>query len=245
MLAATAAMASDVPTDGTFRFYGYAYDLATSKYLYTEVHEQHLAGGKWQGGSITYFWPDGRQLGHKTLSFSADPFIPVYRYEIPEQGYVEAISSVGDTIVMSKTTKADAVKTDSIERRPDMAADSGFHSFLRAHFADLMAGRTVPFVFIAAGNLDSYKFRAKRIDDTTWEGRKAVRFQVEANSLLRLVAPSLTVTYDPDTQRILEYRGISNVHDPATGKPFTARIDYYDQPPPDAPRTLPPLEQGS
>jgi hypothetical protein len=238
---ATGVCAAESTLDGTFRFYGYAYDLETNRYLYTEVHKATIAGGQWQSGTIDYFAPDGRRIGHKDLSFTSDPYIPVYRFELAEQGYVESITRVDARIAMSKSVKGKTSQA-SIEKKPDMAADSGFHSFLRAHFQDLLAGKTVPFVFVAAGNLDAYKFRAKRIEDTTWEGKKAVRFQVEANSLLRLVAPSLRVTYDPEEMRLLEYRGISNVHDPATGDPYEARIAYYAEPPPDAPNPLPPLE---
>lgn len=237
---ASVAAAADA-VDGTFRFYGYAYDLSSNRYLYTEVHKAVIAGGRWTGGTIDYYAPDGHRIGHKDLSFAADPFVPTYRFELPEQGYVEGITRVDREIAMTKSVKGRASDA-TIERKPDTAADSGFHSFLRAHFQDLLAGRTVPFVFVAAGNLDAYKFRAKRIEDVTWEGRKAVRFQVEANSLLRLVAPSLQVTYDPGQERLLEYRGISNVHDPATGDPYHARIAYYDVPPADAPKPLPPLE---
>lgn len=244
-LALTFAMIN-LPTqaaDGTFRFYGYAFDLKTDRYIYTEVHEQKIVGDKWVSGVITYFAPDGSRLGTKKLDFSADPFIPLYDYELPELGYREGIVSVGDEVKLTKTSKlGSAPKTETVANKPPIAADSGFHNFLRKNFADLMARKTVAFTFIAAGNLDSYKFRAKRIDDTTFDGKPAVRFLVEPNSLLRLVAPSLTVTYDAEQQRLLEYRGPSNVIDPATDKVYDARIAYYDKPPASAPKNLPPLE---
>lgn len=226
----------------TFRFYGYAYDLKTDEYLYTEVHEQKAVDDKWTGGTIRYYAPDGTRLGTKTLDFSADPFIPLYQYELPALGYREGITAIGKEVVLTKTDKGKKPQTESIPKTDPIAADSGFHSFLRHYFADLMAGKTVAFTFIAAGNLDSYKFRAKRIEDTTFEGKPAVRFLVEANSLLRMVAPNLTVTYDPKEQKLLEYRGPSNVINPETGKVYDARIAYYDKKPPKAPATLPPLE---
>ncbi|MGQ0502512.1 MAG: hypothetical protein ACT4P0_07895 [Panacagrimonas sp.] len=225
-----------------YRFYGYAFDLKTDAYLYTEVHEQKAVDEKWVGGTIRYFAPDGTRLGTKTLDFSADPFIPLYQYELPALGYREGITAVGKEVVLTKSDKGGKPETARIPKVDPIAADSGFHSFLRHYFADLLAGKTVAFTFIAAGNLDSYKFRAKRIDDTTFEGKPAVRFLVEANSLLRLVAPSLIVTYEPKEQKLLEYRGPSNVINPDTGKVYDARIAYYDQKPAKAPQNLPPLE---
>ncbi|HKY92201.1 MAG TPA: hypothetical protein VJM11_14225 [Nevskiaceae bacterium] len=235
------ACAAEAVADGTYRFYGYAYDLESNRYLYTEVHRATIVDRRWKGGTIDYFAPDGRRIGHKDLSFATDPFIPVFRFEMPELGYAESITGLDPRVELSRSEKGKAAQK-ALERKPDMAADSGFHNYLLAHFQELLAGKAVPFVFVAAGRLDAFKFRAKRIEDTTWEGRKAVRFQVEADSLLRLVAPSLLVTYDPEQERLLEYRGISNVHDPATGEPFNVRIAYHTDPPPDAPRPLPPLE---
>ena len=227
--------------DTTARFYGHAYDLKSNRYLYTEVHAQQLSGDRWLGGSIKYFAPDGVLLGEKKLDFAANPYIPVYDYQLPALKYREGITRVGDDGVDMLKASHGKKKTSTVDNTPPIAADSGFHTFLRAHFAELMDGKTVPFTFVAAGNLDSFKFRAKRIEDTTFEGRKAVRIRVEANSLLRVVAPNLELTYDPGEQRLLEYRGPSNVIDPATDKVYEARIVYPAQPPADAPKNLPPL----
>lgn len=224
----------------TARFYGYAYDLESGRYLYTEVHQQKLAGEQWLSGSIRYFAPDGHELGSKTLDFAANPFVPVYDYQLPALGYREGITAVGEQIAMSKTADG-KTRTAKIDNVPPIAADSGFHAFIRAHFQELLDGKTVAFTFVAAGNLDSFKFRAKRIDDTLFEGRKAVRFKVDADSLLRLVAPELYLTYDPEQRRLLEYRGPSNVIDPKTEELYKARIVYPAQPPADAPKNLPPL----
>lgn len=223
------------------RFYGYAFDLKTDRYLYTEVHEQVMEGGKWVRGKIGYYGPDGRLRGEKTLDFSADPFIPLYDYRLPAQGYREAITAIDANVSLLKTSDG-KTRTAQVPKKDPITGDSGFHNFLRAHFQELMGGKTVAFTFIAAGNLDSYKFRAKRVEDTRFEDRKAVRVLVEANSLLRVVAPNLVVTYDPDEQRLLEYRGPSNVIDPDTGKVYEARIAYYREPPAAAPKTLPALQ---
>lgn len=224
----------------TARFYGYAYDLESGKYLYTEVHRQKLEGEHWRGGTIHYFAPDGREIGAKTLDFAASPYVPVYDYQLPALHYREAITAVGEQIEMLKARDG-KTRTASVSNDEPIAADSGFHSFLRAHFQELLDGKTVAFTFVAAGNLDSFKFRAKRIEDTTFEGKPAVRFKVEANSLLRLVAPELYLTYDPEQRRLLEYRGPSNVIDPKTDEVYKTRIVYPSQTPADAPKNLPPL----
>lgn len=241
----TCLMLTLIPTghaDDTRRFYGYAFDLDTDRYVYTEVHEQVWEDGRWVRGTIDYHAPDGTLRGTKTLDFSADPYVPLYEYTLPDQDYAEGITAIDTNGIQLTKTSDGKQQVETIDRRDPVTGDSGFHNFLLDHFDVLMDRQTVAFTFIAAGNLDSYKFRARRIQDTQFEGATAVQFKVEANSLLRLVAPDLTVVYDPQSRRLLEYRGPSNVIDPQTGKVYDARIAYYSQPPQPGPATLPPLE---
>ncbi|MBI2383905.1 MAG: hypothetical protein HYV18_07540 [Gammaproteobacteria bacterium] len=230
----------------TARFYGYAYDLDSNRYIYTEVHEQRLDGDRWLGGGIRYHAPDGTLLGTKTLDFAADPFVPVYRLELRARGgYAEGVSAVGaDTVEMFRQDYgARRAATARRGKRAFDTADTGFHSLLRSQFDALMAGRTARFRFLVAGNLDAFKFRVWRVGDATFEGRPAVHFRAEPDTLLRLLADTLEVVYDPAQRRLLEYRGITDIHDPATGKPYNARIAYYTTLPADAPRPLPPLNR--
>jgi hypothetical protein len=242
MLLLLAAAAPANADDQTLRFYGYAYDLKTGKYLYTEVHEQHARGDQWLGGTMTYFDPDGKQIGRKTLDFSKDTHIPLYRLVLSGSGYEEGISAIGNKVEMFKRhAKGEEEERASLGKTAEMAADSGFHTYIREHFAEIMAGKTVSFSLIVAGNLDSYKFRIKRAGDTQFEGQPAVNLRVEPDSLLRFLVDPLELIYEPKQRKLVEYRGISNIHD-ASGKPYTARVDYYSKPPADAPKSLPPLQ---
>jgi hypothetical protein len=224
-------------------FYGYAYDLKTNQYLYTEVHSQRVDGDHWIGGSMNYFAPDGKKIASKTLNFGNDPYIPVYRLDQLTDGYVEGISKVGDEIELYKRESSKTkMETGSEDREPLMAADSGFHNFIRAHFDELMKGDTLSFRLIVAGQLDAYQFRLRKIGETQFEGKPAVILIAEPDSLLRLMVDPLHLTYDPVSHKLLEYRGVSNLHDPATGKIYEARIIYPSATPADAPKNLPPLK---
>lgn len=233
-----AAAAATAAGERTLTFRGYAYDLASNRFLYTELHVQQVVGERWLGGSIVYLAPDGHELGRKTMDFRQDPFVPVYRLELRARGgYTESITGVSaERIEMAKQGYgAKQAETRSVLRPARVAADSGFHTFLREHFAELLEGGPVNFGFAVAGNLAVYKFRARRLPDTTFEGRPAVRFRVEPDSLLRWVVDPLELTYETGQRRLLEYRGVSNIHDPATGKAYNARIIYPSSPPADAP----------
>ena len=238
LFAALALAAPAFAQDGTHTFRGYAYDLASDRFLYTEVHRQTIEGDRWLGGTIDYYGPDGTRLGHKTLDFAQDPYVPVYRLDLSAGGgYMEGITALtADRIEMRKKAYgSEHVREAAVPRRGTMVADSGFHSFLRDRFADLLAGKTVNFTFAVSGELDTFRFRARRIADAVFEGRPAIQLKVEPSTLLRLLADPLYILYEPGERRMLEYRGISNLHDPRTGRAYIVRIVYPSRPPADAP----------
>lgn len=223
-------------------FYGYAYDLDSGKYLYTEVHDPVFEGGKQVGSRVRYVAPDGSLLGTKSIDYRPDCFVPVFRTELLKEGYVEAVLSSGANIDMLRVEGRDKPeKRKSVKKEGLMAADAGFHCLLQAKLPALIAGEKISFRFAVAGQLDTFRFEARKVGEASFEGRKAVKLLIEPDSLLRYIAPDLEMLYDPVSRDLYEFRGISNLHDPKTGSAYMARIAYYRVPPPDAPKNLPPL----
>lgn len=232
VLAATPARAEPVA-----QFCGYAHDLESGKYRYTELHRQQMDADRWLGGTITYVAPDGTTLGKKELSFGANPFIPVYRLELFGGRYVEGIERVDADRVFAyrKPLDGDTVERKEISFAPVAAADSGFHALIRANLAALVAGETRRFGFIVAGGLDAYRFRVRRNADVRFENRVAVRLLAQPDSLLRLLVAPLDLTYDPGSGQLLEYRGRSNLIERDSGRGFDVRIVFAAEPPADVP----------
>lgn len=223
-------------------FYGFAYDLKTKAYLYTEVHAPVVENGREVASAIRYYDPDGREIGRKTLDYRADPYVPKFRFDLPAEHYAEAIIANGPTIELVKISeKSEQHKKLAREDGELIVADSGFNHAVKDRLDALIRGETVRFLFAVAGQLDSYRFKVRQVGEGSFDGRPTVKLLVQADSLLRFVAPDLELDYDRQSHRLREYRGISNVHDPATGKAYMARIVYPRTPPADGPRTLPPL----
>jgi len=239
-LLSLAAITADAAADD-HRFYGYAYDLKSDKYLYTEVHDQRLDGSHWLGGTIKYYAPDGSLMASKTLDFSADAYIPVFKLDIPGQKYVEAITAVTKTSFTMEKISHGKTETQTIEKTPGMAADSGFHSAIVDHFDELRAGKPLKFKLGVAGELDTFSFRCSKLADVTINGKPAIKLQIKLDSLLSLIAGPIEVIYDVETKHLVDYRGVSNMHDPTTGEAYNVHIIYTDKPPADAPKNLPPL----
>lgn len=230
-LAANAAIAD------TLRFYGYATNLDDGKYLYTELHEQQVENGSVQTATISYFDGSGRLVARKTLDYRQNRSIPVFRAENPDQGYVEALRGIaGGKLDLLKVTREKGEQTKALDLpKGAVAADSGFNHLIQDNLPRLLGGETLQFHLVVAGNLDVYHFRARKIGDERFEGATAVLLRVEPASLLRLLVDPLDLLYDPATRRLLEYRGVSNILDPATAKVYPrVRIRYSSKAPAEA-----------
>lgn len=220
------------------RFQGYAYHLDSGRYAFTEILEQRMAGRQWVGGSTVYYLPDGTEFGRKTLDFAHDPFVPVYRLEIGS--YTEGISDSGDPVRMSR-----GAETATVGKTGLTTADSGLPRLLRAHFETLLRGEPLQFRVIAPARLAAYKFRATRIEDAPFEGKDAHRVRVDLDSMLKLFSGPLVFTFEAESRKLLEFRGMTNVIDPATRKPFHVRISYFTVPPGDVPVLPKPPKSGT
>lgn len=232
LLLASGALAAE---ETVKRFNGYAWDLESGHYLYTEIYEQRFVDGQWLSGSTRYFGPDGQQIGIKTLDFSADPYVPVYRLDLA-YGYSEGITQVGDPIVMvRRLTGSKPERSESEKREGLMAADAGMPKLLYRHFEDLLDGKVVEFRLLAPGRLSTYKFRARRIADASFEDRPVVQFEVELDSMFKLFAGPLRFAFDAESRDLREYRGTTNIRNPASGELYTVRVGYYSKPPKDVP----------
>lgn len=238
-LAAAATAAAAGGDTMTLHFRGYAYDLDSGRYLYTEVHEQQVVDGEWVSGSLRFYAPDGTPFGRKTLDFSRDSFLPAYRLDFGSH-YSEGIAFRDGGVVMHRR-RGQRVASETVRVEGLMTADSGLLRVLRKHFDRLQAGETLKFRIVAPSRMGTYRFRARRAGDLVYEGAPAVLIEVEMDSMLNLLAGPLLFTFEPHERRLLEFRGVTNVQDPATGDAYTVRTVYPETPPADAPKPLPPL----
>lgn len=218
------------------RVVGYVRDTATQRYLYTEVHEQNLApDGSVQTGVTTYFDAQGREIARKTLDYRGNRTVPIYRMDIPAARYAEGISNNNPQALVFKR---DGDKEERKALPLDdglVAADAGFNQLLQDQLDAIRKGDTVKFGLIVAGHTNRYGFRARKVEEQRVDGQTVLRVMVEPDSLLRLVVPAISLSYELRTKRLLSYQGLSNIIDPDTGKVYKqVSISYGGMPPADA-----------
>lgn len=204
-------------------FSGRAVHAETGQWLYTEQHQQTLRAGRWVAGTIRYVAPQGQLLGEKKLEFGKDRFVPVMRTVYPTLQEEEAITQVADSTVTMETVKAGQRKTREVARTAGLAVDSGFHVFVQDRLEDLAAGRTVQMQLGVISQFDHFRFRIRRAEATAGP---VIRLLVEADSMLRLLVPTVKLAYDLRSRDMLEYEGLSNLVDPQTRKAPVVRITY-------------------
>lgn len=241
--ALTTALLACSLTAQAARVVGYVRDANTQRYLYTEVHEQNLAAdGATQTGVTTYYDAQGREIGRKTLDFRAHRTVPIYRMDLPALGYSEGISrNLPQALVFKRDKDQEERNTLPLGEGP-VAADEGFNQLLLDQLDTIRQGDTFKFGLIAAGRIDRFSFRARRIDEQTADGIMLLRVRVEPDSMLRMVVPAITLVYDIKARRLMRYEGMSNLIDPETGKAYRhVSIVYGGTPPAEArwPATAP------
>jgi hypothetical protein len=210
------------------RLLGHARDAATQRYLYTEVHDiVPTADGVIQTALVTYYDAQGKEMARKTLDFRANRTVPVYRLDIPAQGYAEGLSTVRPQVVAFKVDQGQEERKTVTPDEGPVAADAGFNQLLLDLLPQIKAGETVRFNLIVAGRTQSYRFRARKLGDETAAGVPAVRVRVEPDSMLRMVVAPIELVYDAKGTRLLSYLGVSNILDPATGQVFKKVLISY------------------
>ncbi len=207
---------------------GYAYDLKSNTLLYSESHQETYSGDTLLSSTVSYRFPDGKTFATKHIDFSAGSFLPNFKLEDSRQGYIEGGKKEGDELVLfTRDTTQAALKEKRVKPPAPAVADAGFNLFIKAHWDELLEGKTVKFNFAVPVRRDYYQFNARKIQDTQHENRPAVIINVEiASTLLGLFADPIVLTYDLETHNLVEYRGLSNLPTTDGTKNYLTRIVY-------------------
>ena len=208
------------------QFTATAHDLKTNRVLFTEHYDVQVERGRWTAGTTRYVLPSGQQVAERKFDFTADRYVPTYSLEQSNPEYREGITRIDAGHVDLFMVRDGNRQSASLDRVKEMVADCGAQAYVVDHLDTLQAGGTLRFTLAVAGRVDSFALRAMKIGEAEVGGTKGIRVRVELDSLLRLVLPPLELTIDPQSRRLIEYSGISNLKDPATKKAFSARLVF-------------------
>jgi hypothetical protein len=211
LMVAPALIAPSLPAaaDDSGDASGSAYALDGGKLLYTERHH-------WQGvnHTVEYFRPSGELLAINRLDSSLSFVSPTYTQRYPSDNFSEGARWRDADLVLFS-----AAQEKVVSFKPPLVMSSGFYHFILDHWRDLQTGQSLAFDFAVPARWMTVRLRMHTVSseaaaaliedvDPSW-----LYVRVEAvNPLLRWLVHPLTVALDSQ-QRLMVYRGISNVRD--------------------------------
>ncbi len=175
----------------------------------------------------TYIDPTGRLLGTLTSDFRKSLSLPEHVF-IDERTKVQyGIRREGEKVILFNQDQGQPQMTSTLEKQSDrdriQVGCQGFNYFLKGQIEHFKEVKTQPVLFMVPGDLSTYKFVLNFVSENK---DNSVNFKVKIeNWFLRAFAPELEFRYDRTINRIVWYKGISNIKNDQ-GRLMDVIIDY-------------------
>ncbi len=199
--------------------------------VYVEHHDVTFDdSGKVLTAVTKYVDPAGKTMGILNSDFRHSLNLPehIFRDERTKAQY--GIRREGDKVILFSQDDGKPELTKELKEKSDNSGSSvlqvgcqGFNYYLRGKIDDLRQAKSLPVLFMVPGDLSTYKFVLEYVRENP---DQSVDFRVKIDSwLLRIFAPTLEFRYDQKINRIVWYKGISNVKNDKR-KTMNVTIDY-------------------
>ncbi len=199
-----------------------------SKIVYIEKHDVTFDDKENVLEATTTYWdPAGKRLAILTSDFRKSLSLPEHVFIDERTKGKYGIRRDGEKIVLFNQDLSKPEITSVLENQPDrdriQVGCQGFNYFLKGKIDHLKEIKTQPVLFMVPGDLSTYKFV---LQFETENKDQTVNFKVKIeNWFLRAFAPELEFRYDKKINRIVWYKGISNIKNDS-GKVMNVTIDY-------------------
>lgn len=200
--------------------------------VYTETHTLWFEDEDIARAETRYFDPAGRLIATLDSDYSRSQTLPDYAFRDLRFGKEEGLRWDGDEVVLYRQKHAgDDLEKKRFEPRDTHVGGQGFNNLVVRELDALRRGNEVEFHFLIPDRLADYRLRVT-VDEVEAAGEVShIHLTCELdNWFLRLVAPSLEISYEAESGRLLAYSGNSNLAD-EDGDAMSVHItyDYNDQ----------------
>jgi hypothetical protein len=208
-------------------FTGYARDIESRELLYVESHTVRGLGTANEQRVVKYLCSRGdAAFARKVLQYGANRTEPAFRLEDARTGYVEGLQRNGNTLeVFQRESSKAELRKRPVPTTVAIVSDAGFDEFVRKHWAELEAGKSVRFPFLVPSRLDYMSFKVKKHGETTIEGQPASVIRLNLSGFLGWFLPYIEVSYRKSDRVLMRYKGLTNIRD-TDGNNVTAQIDF-------------------
>lgn len=198
------------------------------KIVYTEKHDVTFddKGNVLQAETV-YVSPNGKTLGTLKSDFKNSLNLPEHVFFDERAKGSYGIRRTEGKIVLFNQDNGKAEQNIELTEKNDQdriqIGCQGFNYFLKNQLDQLKSAKTQPVLFMVPGDLSTYKFvleLVKENSDQTFDFKVKIE-----NWFLRAFAPQLEFKYDRKIDRIVWYKGISNIKR-EDGKNRSVEISY-------------------
>lgn len=221
------ALAGEAAAAADLVFTGYARDIETRRLLYIESHFVRGAGAEGEQRVVLYRCANGSEVfARKELEYGAVREEPRFVLVDGRSGYTEGLRRTARGLEVFQQPGANApLRSARVPQNVAIVSDAGFDEFVRRHWADLEAGRTVRFPFLVPSRLDFLTFKVRKHHEVTIEGAAASVIRLNLSGVLGWFLPYIEVSYRKSDRVLMRYKGLTNIRD-AGGDNLVAQIDF-------------------
>ena len=208
-------------------FTGYARDLETRRVLYVESHFVRNFGQKGESRVVLYRCANGTEtFARKELTYGEVREEPEFSFVDGRGGYTEGLrrTARGPVVFQRDAARAPA-REAAVPANVVIVSDAGFDEFVRKHWAELEAGRTVRFPFLIPSRLDFLTFKVKKNREEPIEGAATSVIRLNLSGVIGWFLPYIEVSYRKADQVLMRYKGLTNIRD-AEGANLVALIEF-------------------
>jgi hypothetical protein len=201
---------------------GDAYSMASGELLYREYHHYSDDGLQHR---VSYVDANGRPLAEKALTYHKGPAVPEFSQRNLLSGSKVQVQWRGEQLAMAYGEAAELEEALLKPRQP-LVIDAGFDAFIRQQWQRLAQGDEVAFFFTMPARQTLVELALSKVRcGQDARGDRCFLLQLD-NWLFSLLVDPIALEYDTATQRLMRYRGLSNIED-EQGKGLLVDIHYH------------------
>ena len=212
-------------------FIGRAFDPATGAILYTERHNIQLSSqGQYLSAEVTYQDALNKVFAHKRMQYANNPTLPeTYFYEVDSPFSFKVVPEKTGVLALSYSDEQEQFEqVVSIPESGFSVVDAGFDRLVQQQWADLLAGKTVRFNFLAVTRADFYEFRLSKSERS--DTNTLVLKLEPHNAVFRWLLDPAFLMYEQKSGRLMRFEGLTNIRKRIDGQAqdenYVAVIEY-------------------
>jgi hypothetical protein len=204
---------------------GKAWDMQKSRVLYTESHWSRFENGRISERTVLYRCADGTPFARKIVSYGNSALAPEFQFQDRRFDYSEGLRWQNG-IPRVQFSGPDGKGERALDSSTSLVADAGFDNFIRQRWQALSRNDKQKLQFAVPARLKSYAFTLQRAGNTRYANQPAQIFKLGLDGWLGFIAPSITLTYSNRDQRLMQFKGLTNILGSRGDKPLNAIIEF-------------------